>query len=740
MRHRLFWLGSFAALSGLVAAQNIGNPGNRRFTAKEPATSDESHSAMGGAFDFGPRFRAPLRAGVGNVRFAITTKNPKAQQFFDQGLNYVYTFEWVEAERSFREAALLDPKAPMPYWGLALCDNGRSKEFLALAVARRDNGGDRERRYIDAFQNLLSDTGDRAARIDANCQAFREIVKAYPDDLEARAFLAWQLINVDSGGYQHYDEIERLFNEIFSKNPDHPGAHHYRIHMYDNRGEPEKALENARGYLRAVPNIGHGQHMPGHIFASVGRWYDAAEAQDKATRVERKHMGALGTLPFQSWNYPHNQDYLISNLGYLGRIREGTRLAQELLDGPRDPRFNTGTGYSPAGTGRTNRLRMLLRGDLWADIVEGYAQEDPRLPDSKFWRYYALGHAYLGLGDLPKANEQAALLAEAASGKMGEVANLDLRGRIAVAEGRLEAGFADLERAVSMERDGFLWGDPPSFLKPVYESLAEAYLQHGMNEVAERLLIRALDRQPENAFALAQLVRAQLAQKEVDEAVKTDRELRRLRPFDRPLPALDRLIAAWVTHAPGRSPYRKESGIFVWDTPPEGKGPSAASLEAYGPDTYRPFTMPNVALTRSDGKRIETRSLAGKPAVLIFYLGGKCLHCVAQLQALNKLAPRFGSAGAAIVAACPDPPSDLAAFQKTAKFAFPLAHDPGFRGARAFHAYDEYEDRPLHATILLDPRGRVWWYDVGVEPFDKFDWLLTEVKRMAEVLARPDAP
>lgn len=740
MRLLPFGLGFVCALAGLASAQYTGNPGNRRYAAKEAAEKDDSHSAMGGAFNLGPRFRVPLRPGVGNVHLAISTANPEAQRYFDQGLNYVYTFEWIEAERSFREAVRLDPQAPMPYWGLALCDSARTKDFLAMAMERRERAGDRERRYLDAFHDLTSGSGDRSARVERNCQAFREIVKAYPDDVEARAFLVWQLISVDSVGRKHYGEVERLFEEIFARNPDHPGAHHYRIHMYDNRGEPEKALENARGYLRAVPNIGHGQHMPGHIFASVGQWYDAAEAQDKATRVERKHMLALGTLPFQSWNYPHNQDYLISNLGYLGRIKEGLRLAQELLDLPRDPKANTGTGFSLAGTGRTNHLRMLFRGDLWAEIVREYADGDERMPDAKFWRHYALGHAYLGLGDLGKANEQAVGLASVGSGRMGELANLDLKGRIAVAEGRTDEGFADLEKAVGIERDGFLWGDPPNFLKPVYESLAEAYLARGLYDVAERLLNKSLERQPENAFALAQLVRAQLAQKKVEAAARTDSLLRSLRPFDRPLPALQKLAEAWSRLAPERNPYRADGEGFAWDTQSEGRAPADAYLESFGPNGWRPYPMPNVALVRSDGKRLETKGLAGKPAVLIFYLGGKCLHCVSQLKALNEARAGFEQAGASILAACPDSVANLAAFQKEAKFGFGLAHDEAFRGARAFHAFDDYEDKPLHATILLDPKGRVWWYDVGIEPFDKFDWLLGELKRMQTVLARPDAP
>src|SRR5271166_3755615 len=71
-----------------------------------------------------PALPAHIMTGMGKVHLAITTSNPRAQEFFDQGLAQLHSFWATEAERSFRQAAALDPVAPMPWWGVAMISAG----------------------------------------------------------------------------------------------------------------------------------------------------------------------------------------------------------------------------------------------------------------------------------------------------------------------------------------------------------------------------------------------------------------------------------------------------------------------------------------------------------------------------------------------------------------------------------------------------------------------------------------
>jgi hypothetical protein len=62
---------------------------------------------------------ATLMPGLGNAHHPVSTSNPEAQQFFDQGLRLIYDFNHDEAARSFQRATELDPKLAIAYWGIA---------------------------------------------------------------------------------------------------------------------------------------------------------------------------------------------------------------------------------------------------------------------------------------------------------------------------------------------------------------------------------------------------------------------------------------------------------------------------------------------------------------------------------------------------------------------------------------------------------------------------------------------
>src|SRR5207244_5276570 len=88
-----------------------------------------------------PTLPAKLLPGMGTVHLPITTTSREAQQFFDQGMAQMHSFWAREAERSFLQAAELDPAAPMPHWGVAMVAAGDWRprfqiEFLSEAFGR----------------------------------------------------------------------------------------------------------------------------------------------------------------------------------------------------------------------------------------------------------------------------------------------------------------------------------------------------------------------------------------------------------------------------------------------------------------------------------------------------------------------------------------------------------------------------------------------------------------------------
>ena len=71
---------------------------------------------------------------MGEVSFSITTNSTEAQAFFNQGVAQLYAFWHSESERSFREAARLDPDAAMAYWGIAMAAPGHFVPMYQLAL------------------------------------------------------------------------------------------------------------------------------------------------------------------------------------------------------------------------------------------------------------------------------------------------------------------------------------------------------------------------------------------------------------------------------------------------------------------------------------------------------------------------------------------------------------------------------------------------------------------------------
>jgi len=167
-----------------------------------------------------PSLPAKLMSGQGDIHFAITTSNPKAQQFFDQGVAQLHSFWSTESERSFRQAAELDPEAPMPWWGVAMVAAGDYRPRFQLdgfeKLFGKGNPLRATSRAAEAARkaNELAAVPGKATPIEklyiasivarrdpknkdqdeAYVQGLRAIVAAYPKEVEAKTYLALHLM------------------------------------------------------------------------------------------------------------------------------------------------------------------------------------------------------------------------------------------------------------------------------------------------------------------------------------------------------------------------------------------------------------------------------------------------------------------------------------------------------------------------------------------------------------------
>ena len=157
------------------------------------------------------------------------------------------------------------------------------------------------------------------------------------------------------------------------------------------------------------------------------------------------------------------------------------------------------------------------------------------------------------------------------------------------------------------------------------------------------------------------------------------------------------------------------------------------ALDTLGPLRWAPSPATQWALTDGQGKKHSLADYAGKPVIVIFYLGKGCAHCIEQLSAFAPEVDRFKQAGIDLVAISTDHIGGLLeTFQlnQNKPFPFPLLSDASLEVFKQYRAYDDFEKQPLHGTFLIDRAGLVRWQDISYEPFEEVEFLLNESKRL----------
>ena len=372
------------------------------------------HSYHGDAFNTGPRQQAYLMESTSNVHFPVTTKNPLVQKFIDQGVGQLHGFWYFEAERSFRQAAALDPDCAIAYWGMASANANnakRSKTFIEEASKRKSKASAREVMYIDALHKFLNtDRKKNKERYQALTKAYEDICFAHEDDLEAKAQLCLTLYNGRRAGsaISSHLALDALMRDVLDENPMHP-IHHYRIHLWDYK-KPARALDSTILCGQSAPGIAHMWHMPGHIFSRLKRYQDACWQQEASARVDHAHMMRDRVLPDQIHNFAHNNEWLVRNLIHVGRVKDAYDLARNMIELPRHPRYNTPKKRGgSAAYGRARLFDVLVKYERWDDLVklsDTMYLAPTTVENEQIKRLRMLGQACFRKGDITRGEQQ----------------------------------------------------------------------------------------------------------------------------------------------------------------------------------------------------------------------------------------------------------------------------------------------------------------------------------------------
>lgn len=366
------------------------------------------HSLHGEVFNEGPRQAAERLPGTGEVDFPVSTAEPLAQKYFNQGVGQLHGFWYFEAERSFRQAAAIDSHCAMFHWGMAMANlknPTRALKFVAEANERLEGATPREKKWIEAVERFCTTKDGEGKEISAEKRAqqytleLEEVIFLQPDDLEAKAFLVghlWENQRRELATVSHV-AINALLQQIFDVAPMHP-AHHYRIHLWDQR-DAKQALASAAMAGPSAPGVAHMWHMPGHIYAALNRHQDAVWQMEASARVDHRHMMRYGVLPDQIHNYAHNNEWLSRNLIKVGRVEAALELADNMLSLPRHPQYNTGEKGS-GRYGRQRSLGALTSYRMWEALLQRADRifwDASTVPERQWekWQHVGMAAAYL---------------------------------------------------------------------------------------------------------------------------------------------------------------------------------------------------------------------------------------------------------------------------------------------------------------------------------------------------------
>ena len=732
----------------------------------EEKSLPEGHSFHGEAFNEGPRQKAYLMKGMGRVRFPITTNKQEAQLFFTQGVSQLHGFWYFEAERSFRQAAMLDPNCAMAYWGMAVANRNnveRAKKFINSAKEHRKNASKREKLWIDSEVNYWADTKknekDRRRKMVRDLET---IIFDFPDDIEAKAFLAvwlWQSSHKGLTISSHMT-INMLIQDVLDIEPMHP-CHHFRIHLWDSE-KPERALASAANCGQSSPGIAHMWHMPGHIYSKLKRYQDAVWQQEASARVDHAHMIKDRVLPDQIHNFAHNNEWLIRNLNHLGRVNDAVALAKNMIELPRHPNFNTlakpdvPTEYGKRGSSRYGRSRLietLLRYEMWEEIInlsQTVYLPYTTIPEEQAKRLAAIGAAHYSLGqeekgtetleDLDKIFSQLKQLKLEAGTDAEEKARAEKKNDNDTNKAMVDAmnKFNNRFKTVNQYKAELLVyqsisnKDEETFNKQIgkasrisRERKSQLQLKIGNKKEAQKLASQSA-KSTNEVYPLANYVDILWKSEQEKEAIEQFKLLRKISSsIDLEHAVFQRLNPiAKKLNLPEDWRIQNKLSHDVGERP---------SLDSLGPFRWTPSPAAQWSLTDGQGKNHSLNDYTGRPLIVVFYLGKGCAHCIEQLSAFAPEVDSFKQAGIDLIAISTDNVGGLReTFQlnKDKPFPFPLLSDTSLKVFKQYRVFDDFENQPLHGTFLIDRGGLVRWQDISYEPFTKINFLLKESKRL----------
>ena len=479
--------------------------------------------------------------GLGHVHMD-TSCSPSVSADFDRALAMLHNFWFARALEAFKKVIQADPQCAMAYWGAAMTYNHpfwdaptREDESAAWALVQKGRQTTkktpREEMYLDAVAALYKDAGagSKSERDEAYKNAMKAVYEKYPDD-EVKLFYGLSILGTikeGTPGFERQAVAAKLFEEVYAKKPEHPGALHYLIHVYDDPEHAVDGLKAARAYAKAAAAVPHAQHMPSHIFTRLGYWEESAAANENAWRTSEDDVKRAG----ESGEYRdfHSLNYLQYAYLQLGRYRDAKRVT-DMIKAEYEALPNKKTALdTPELQARHVRGRTIYAlpdrvaygyFDMLARyIVEtGTWQEVPKIPlvapsrDFVAMKLQLQAIAADAAGAKAAANQIVALSNEPGQHPfVKQIITMQAKEAEAIAaraSGDVEGALAMMNEAVAVEDSIYALSQPPYPIIPVHELYGTMLLEVKRPAEAMKHFTETLKRTPGRPKAIYGIARA----------------------------------------------------------------------------------------------------------------------------------------------------------------------------------------------------------------------------------------
>jgi tetratricopeptide (TPR) repeat protein len=337
----------------------------------------------------------------------------------------------------------------------------------------------------------------------------------------------WDYWQKDGAAKPETATISAVLERVVASHPDHAGAHHYYIHLWEASTTPERAEASADRLGALMPAAGHMVHMPAHIYLRVGRYADAAEANVRAIAADEDYLAqcqAQGLYPVSY--YPHNLHFLWAAATFEGRSAVAIDAARQVA--AKVPHHHAGAVAWTSDFPVTPWLAYIRFG-RWQQMLT-----EPKPPANEpyamgIW-HYGRALAFIARAQMARAETELSALTSLLDHRAFKTTLKDLplltnlqiasrivRGELAGRAGRVDDAIRIVAEAVALE-DAIPYNEPPVWHQAPRHVLGALLLEAGRPQDAEQAYRADLVRFRENGWSLFGLAQSLAAQGRDDEA------------------------------------------------------------------------------------------------------------------------------------------------------------------------------------------------------------------------------